>query len=179
MVEIPLTGGVQLQLLEERHVDELYALVEVERDRLARWLPWAGAATREDIGLFVERTRRQQEAHQGTQSAITVNGRVAGTVGVHGISWQDESTSIGYWLSARHEGRGIVTAAVRAYTEHAFSVWGLNRVELRAAVENARSRAIAERLGFTHEGLLRQAEKVGERRLDLVVYSMLAGEWRG
>ena len=53
------------------------------------------------------------------------------------------------------------------------------RVEIRAAQENARSRAIPERLGFTQEGTLRQVERVGDRYLDNVVYAMLAEDWKG
>jgi len=67
-----------------------------------------------------------------------------------------------------------MTEAVRVLTDHALSSWELNRVEIRAAVENTPSRAIPERLGFVEEGLLRGAERVGERQLDLVVYAMLA-----
>jgi ribosomal-protein-serine acetyltransferase len=54
----------------------------------------------------------------------------------------------------------------------------LNRVEIRAGVENARSRAVVERRGFTQEGVKRQAELVGDRWIDDAVYSMLAAEWQ-
>jgi ribosomal-protein-serine acetyltransferase len=57
------------------------------------------------------------------------------------------------------------------------SGWHLNRVELRAAEENRRSRAIPEHLGFRRDGTLREAELVGGRYLDSVVYSMLAADW--
>ena len=53
------------------------------------------------------------------------------------------------------------------------------RVEICAAPENARSRAILERLGFTQEGTLRQVERVGDRHLDNVVYAMLAEDGKG
>lgn len=149
-----------------------------ERARLARWLPWAQASTRADIRDFVQRTIQQRESEQGIQTAIVVDGRAVGVVGVHGISWPNQSTSIGYWLSELYEGRGIMTAAVGAYTDHAFRDWKLRRMELRAALENRRSRAVAERLGFVEEGILRQAERVGNRYHDLVVYSALSGDWR-
>jgi ribosomal-protein-serine acetyltransferase len=72
-----------------------------------------------------------------------------------------------------------MTAAVRALIGHAFGVWGLHRIEIAAAVENARSRAIPERLGFREEGVRRDGERHGERYLDLVVYSLLDSEWAG
>ena len=178
MAEFNLRDGVELQLLTESHADELYGVVVAERARLARWLPWAQGATRQDIREFVQRTNAQRESGQGVQTAIVVDGSAVGVIGVHGISWMNQTTSVGYWLSELYEGRGIMTRAVRAYTERAFREWKLNRMELRAAVENRRSRAVAERLGFVEEGIMRQAERVGSRYLDLVVYSALAGEWR-
>jgi ribosomal-protein-serine acetyltransferase len=71
----------------------------------------------------------------------------------------------------------MITRVVRALVEHALLGWGLNRVEIRAAPENRRSRAVPERLGFRQEGVLREAERVGDRYLDSVVYGVLASAW--
>src|SRR5207237_767367 len=79
---------------------------------------------------------------------------------------------------ARAQGRGTMTLAVARLVDYAFDVWQLHRVEIRAAVDNARSRAIPERLGFVQEGVMRDGERFGERYLDLVVYSMLDGDCR-
>jgi hypothetical protein len=95
----------------------------------------------------------------------------------HGVSWQHRSTSIGYWLAESAQGRGIMTRTVRTLVDHAFGEWRLHRVEIRAAVGNRRSRAIPERLGFTEEGVAREAELIGDRYLDQVIYSVLAGRW--
>ena len=72
-----------------------------------------------------------------------------------------------------------MTEAVRACVDHAFTTWKLNRVMIQAAVENTRSRAIPERLGFREEGILREVERIGDRMLDDVVYAMLAADWPG
>jgi ribosomal-protein-serine acetyltransferase len=71
-----------------------------------------------------------------------------------------------------------MTKSCRALVEHAFRELRLNRVEIFCAVDNRRSRAIAERLGFTLEGTHRQAEWVHDHFKDLVAYSMLAREWK-
>ncbi len=70
-----------------------------------------------------------------------------------------------------------MTKAVRALVDLAIWDWELNRIEIRAAVENRRSRAIPERLGFREEARLREAERVGDRNLDMVVYATLAPHW--
>jgi ribosomal-protein-serine acetyltransferase len=92
---------------------------------------------------------------------------------LHSVDWQHRSTSIGYWLSEREQGHGLMTQTVRALDDHALREWGLHRIEIRAAPENHRSRAIPERLGFSEEGVLEQAERVGERYLDSVVYGLV------
>lgn len=75
------------------------------------------------------------------------------------------------------QGKGLMTKACETLVRHAFEDLGLNRVEIRAAVDNRKSRAIPERLGFQQEGVLRDAEWLYDRYADLVVYAMLAKDW--
>ena len=179
MLRHELPGGCALRLLEESDADELFAVIDANREHLGAWMPWIGDKHKPEDDLpFIRATRKQLADNNGLQTAVLdPDGRIIGMVGVHGIDWANRKTSIGYWLARDHQGRGIMTAAVRAYVDHAFGTWGLNRVMIEAAVGNARSRAIPERLGFHEEGVLRETERVGERMLDHVVYGILAAEW--
>ena len=71
-----------------------------------------------------------------------------------------------------------MTEACRELVDYGFSPLGLHRVEIRCAIGNQRSRAIPERLGFVNEGIARQGEWLYDRYVDLVVYSMLAPDWK-
>lgn len=166
-----------LRLLEESDAEDLYALIERDRDHLARWLPWAGTQTLDGARSFLAQTRRQLADNDGFQAAVLDDERIVGALGYHRLDWPNRCTSVGYWLSEEAQGKGTMTLAVSALVDWAFRGWELNRVEIRAAVENRRSRAIPERLGFHQEATLRQVERVGERFLDSVVYSVLASEW--
>jgi ribosomal-protein-serine acetyltransferase len=171
-----LTDGCELRLLEEADAEELHRLVELNRDYLAEWMPWAAGQTFDGTAEFIRKTRKQLQENNGFQTVLVCEGRIAGSVGYHAINRASDSTSIGYWLDEGHQGRGLMTMAVSALTDHAFDEWGLNRVEIHAATGNLRSRAIPERLGFQQEGVLREYEQVGDRYLDIMVYSLLARE---
>lgn len=80
-----------------------------------------------------------------------------------------QTAELGYWIDEEAEGRGVVTRACARMIEHAESV-GVRRLEIRTAVGNSRSAAVAERLGFEREGVLRQALPVGADRLDVAIY---------
>jgi ribosomal-protein-serine acetyltransferase len=178
MLRFELSGGCHLRLLEESDAGELFALIDSDRAYLSRWLPWAPGQDLEGTLEFVRLTRRQLADNTGLTVAIVCDGAVAGILGLEPLDWTHRSTSVGYWLGERYQGRGIMTRAVGAAVEHAVSVWKLNRIEIRAARENVRSRAIPQRLGFREEATLREAERVGDRYLDIVVYSMLGSEWQ-
>jgi len=70
-----------------------------------------------------------------------------------------------------------MTASCRACISHAFTELKLNRVEIRCAVENRKSRAIPERLGFRFEGTLREAQWLYDHFVEHALYGMLAREW--
>lgn len=172
-----LDERTHLRLLEESDADELYVVTDANRDYLARWMPWAAKQTPEGTLEFIRSTRRQFADSKGLTSAIVEDGRIVGTLGLNDIDAANSSAEIGYWIAEEVQGRGIVTRSVAAVVEHAFGRLKLNRLEIHAGVGNERSRAVPQRLGFTQEGVLRQAERVGDRFVDHVVYGMLASEW--
>lgn len=71
-----------------------------------------------------------------------------------------------------------MTSVSKALTDYAFTELKLNKVEIRAAAENQKSRSIPERLGYKEEGTIRQAEWLYDHYVDHVVYGMLAEEWK-
>jgi ribosomal-protein-serine acetyltransferase len=173
----PAPGGPTLRLLSVDDADELHALVDANRAHLLPWMPWAGEE-RAGTVEFLDAAVVQAATGDGAQYAILDAGRIAGTVGFHRVDWRNSAGSIGYWLAADAQGRGLMTRAVAACLDHAFGAWDLHRIEIRAAPDNARSRAVPERLGFVQEGILREAERHADRFGDLVVYAMLAADWR-
>jgi ribosomal-protein-serine acetyltransferase len=175
-----LDAESELRLLEERHAAELFALTHQNREYLRRWLPWVDATSSVDVTRkFIQTALKQFAANRGFQAGIWYQGRLAGVVGYHRIDWHNRKTSIGYWLGATFQGKGLMTRACRALLNHAFHELKLHRVEIRCAVDNRRSRAIPERLGFAQEGISRQAEWLYDHYVDHVIYGMLADEWHG
>lgn len=103
---------------------------------------------------------------------------VVGRIGLHHINLLHKNASIGYWIAKDSEGKGIMLRSCTALINHGFSELNLNRMDIRAATKNVRSRAVAERLGFGKEGILREAELVNNQFQDLVLYSILRKEWQ-
>jgi ribosomal-protein-serine acetyltransferase len=176
--QLPVTDAIKLRLLEEADAEELHALIEANRAYLVPWLPWAAGQSFEDTLGFIRGARSQASDNAGFQAVIVLAGSIVGVVGCVTVDRANRSTRIGYWLDAGQQGKGTMTAAVRALVDHALTTWQLNRVEIVVATENRRSRAIPERLGFREEGTLRQHQLVGDRYLDCVSYSTLAEDDR-
>lgn len=174
-MRLEIDDNSHLRLLEEADAEELYRLVDGNRAHLAEWMPWAAGQTFEQTANFIRGSLRRHAERNGSELALMLDGRMIGAAGFAGIDWVARSTNIGYWLGEEHQGRGLMTRAVRALVDHAFGELGLHRVEIKAAEGNRRSRAIPERLGFEQEGILREAECVDDRYMDLVVYGLLAG----
>src|SRR5213079_3389094 len=95
----------------------------------------------------------------------------------HYLDCLNHRTELGYWLDGPHQGRGIATRAAARLTDYAFQEQDCHRIMLHCALGNLKSRAVAERLGFVQEGILREAEWLYDHYVDLVVYSMLKRTW--
>jgi ribosomal-protein-serine acetyltransferase len=174
---LPIAPGAVLRPFKASDAGELTEAIAANREHLDRWLPWAETHGFEDSVAYLERKRAQIEANDGFEGAIVLDGRIVGGAGFHGVDWINRSSSIGYWLAAEAVGRGLMSGAVRALLDHAFGVWELHRVIFEIVVDNSRSRAIPERLGFREEALLREAKLIRGRYEDAVLYAMLASDW--
>jgi ribosomal-protein-serine acetyltransferase len=172
-----LPGRYSLRPLSESDLQELHALMERNRDELARWLSWAQRPDPESTREHIARALARERDGSGIGCAIVIDrGAIVGDVGLH-IDRENDGGAIGYWLDAEHRGRGVMSAAVVALVNHGFTSLALRRIEIRTDVLNRPSRAIAERLGFQLDGVLRQSYRVGEQHYsDDAVYSMLASD---
>ncbi len=153
---------------------ELFALTDANRSHLRRWLPWVDVVTSEaHTREFIESTIEQRESGRGPVFAITHGAALVGTIGFRPIDRLNCIGEIGYWLAAAAQGGGIMTACCRFVVRYGFYTLDLHRIQIAAAVDNLRSRAIPERLGFTLEGILRGRENRDGVFTDHAMYALL------
>ncbi|MGA3267453.1 MAG: GNAT family N-acetyltransferase [Verrucomicrobiota bacterium] len=179
MFSLKVNERTELRLIDGRHAEELFRLVDSNRDYLRRWHPWVDKVRAADgMGRIISAWQEQHAANHGFCAGIWFDGQLRGTIAHLNVDWTNRWTALSYWLDAAHQGQGIMTAACRAMVEHAFQTWQLNRITIECAAENVRSRAIAERLGFKLEGIVRGVEWLHDHHADHAVYGLLQSEYQ-
>jgi ribosomal-protein-serine acetyltransferase len=157
----------------------MFALVDRHRDELREWLTWIDATkTLAETRRYAQFAQAQFESHVAFDFSIRREGKIVGSIGFHGLDWASRSAQMGYWLAPSARRNGTITLAARALTSHGFAKLDLHRVEIRCVVENARSRAVPERLGYAFEGVLAEAYLLHGRFRDIALYATTATTWR-
>jgi ribosomal-protein-serine acetyltransferase len=166
---------VSLKLLENHDAEEIFEVLDQNREYLREWLPWVDdMENHEDYLPVIKMWLEQFANNDGFQAGIYYQNHFVGMIGFHGVDRRNHKTTIGYWLAEGYQGKGIMTKAVEKIVGHAFQSWKLNRAEIHCGAGNVKSRAIPERLGFTNEGTIRDGECLYGKFHDLVIYGMLA-----
>lgn len=161
--------------------DDLPGLLEaVDDPEVFRWIDLIPQPyTEEDGRSWLTRSREAREAGTATNLAV-LDARGGRLLGGMGVNWSAERDvgEIGYWLRGDARGCGVTTRALVLVARWALSLDGVERLQLRADVANAPSRRVAEKAGFTFEGVLRSASwsKRQQRRFDWAMYSLLRCE---
>ncbi|MDO8039322.1 GNAT family N-acetyltransferase [Janthinobacterium sp. SUN137] len=161
------------------HAQALATLVAENREHLQAYLPAVV-----QLDSFGEAQAYLQAACARAASGEVLEWHVfsgtalCGSIRLKDIDTEDRKAKIGYYLGRQFQGRGIASAAVRAVLAHAFGALQLHRIELQCAAGNGASMALAERLGFAHEGVLRQAELLNGVFVDLHVFGLLQADCR-
>ncbi|HEY2584288.1 MAG TPA: GNAT family protein [Tepidisphaeraceae bacterium] len=175
MLSHPLSAEAELQLIGPQHAEPLFGLIDQNRAHLRQWLAWVDdIQSVDDERQFVQRSADRLASNGAFHCAIMHRGVLAGTIGLHDIDHANRKAEIGYFLAVEYQGKGLMTLACRAVTEHLFSDLKLHRAIIFCGTENRRSRAIPERLGFKLEGIHRDAEWIRDHFVDLACYAKLA-----
>lgn len=135
--------------------------------RMVRWTQVPHPYTAEHAEAFLEVPADE------LRWALVVDGRYSGNVALRLGSEQHRAAEFGYSVAQWARGRGLATRAVRLVSDHALA-HGVHRLVIRASVENAASRHVAEQCGYTFEGVLRGAELLRGEFIDHVQYARLA-----
>lgn len=162
--------GITLRML--RDSDAPTIVVAGDDEETQKWLPLPTPYTIEDARFFIEEIAVSTlSAGTGIVFAIEQNNMFVGCIDVKRAEWLNGNCEIGYWTVPQHRGRGFMSQALTMLSRWVLLEQGFVRVEVRVAVGNFASQRVAEKAGFAREGIARQAGRVHDGRVDLVIYS--------
>jgi RimJ/RimL family protein N-acetyltransferase len=146
-------------------------------ERFSDWAPNTLAGARAYLA------EHDQARQAGTQIELALvepdaHNVMLGGASLHNVDAGQGRAAIGYWLASHARGRGVATHAVRLICGWAFEELGLSRLELTCGPDNSGSQGVAERCGFTREGVMRSHIRFKGGRRDTVLFSLLPGELR-
>lgn len=177
-MNIQVDENIRLRFLEEQDAAAMLNLVNTNRAYLRQWLPWVdNMQTVDNFKTYINDSIKRATEKTDFGFAIIFKDQLAGRIGLHHINLQNKIGEIGYWLADGMQGNGIVTKCCKWIIQYGFTQMGLNRIEIKCAVGNNRSRAIAQKLNFKEEGILHQAEWLNGSYINLYLYAMLKEEW--
>jgi ribosomal-protein-serine acetyltransferase len=180
MILLSVWPDLEIRLLEERYAPEMFSVIDANRGYLRTWLPWVdGTRSIDDVVTFIRHGLEQFAHNEGFHGGIWWRNQYCGGLGLRPINWQDSKVEIGYWLVPSAQGHGVVTACCRRLARYLFCELNLHRVEMRIAVGNDRSIAVARRIGAVLEGIERESTQVQGKLVDAIRFGLLREDLLG
>lgn len=172
---IEVDTNVILRQLEFSDSIDIFKTIDINREYLSKWLPFVEFTSElKDTEAFVDSVVNAPEDRFEYIFTIRYQNKFIGLIGFKSTDKLNKKTEIGYWLAEKYQKLGIVTKSVEKLCGFAFNDLGINRVQIKCAVENMPSKRIPKRLGFSFEGIERDGELLtGNIFTDLEIYSKL------
>jgi ribosomal-protein-alanine N-acetyltransferase len=166
----------ELVLLRGWREDDVPRLVRACRDpEIARWTRVPSPYTETQAWAWVADQARRLSSGEELDLAVVdaASGALVGAVGLMRFLWEYRRAEIGYWAAKEARRRSVASRAVRLLSGWALAELGIERIELLAQPDNVASQGVAERCGFTREGLLRSYHEIKGRRVNVIMFSLL------
>lgn len=172
------SGDILLRPLHRRDSRAWYDLRRDNIDWLREWeatLPAPDPTVPATFRSMIRHQARDARAGRAVALGIEADGHLVGQITLGGIAWGSlRSAYIGYWISGRWAGRGIMPTAVALLTDYSFDRLRLHRLEINIRPENHSSRRVVAKLGFTYEGMRRNYLHINGQWRDHYSYVMFA-----
>lgn len=151
--------GLQESDSSPESIKTLLASIEGYKDFLAEHLPWVDGTDAADLKKRIRSWVLAEQLNQGGCWKILEKGSnsLTGFIMLD-VNLKNRSATVSYWLLKKYSGKGYMTESLKLLSLYTFSTLKLNRLELFASVENAKSAAVASRCGFLEEGVCRDFE---------------------
>ena len=165
LIDVPMPIRTPRLLIRPKQVGDgaiTSAAVAETWDELHKWMRWAEnreAFTAESMEIRNRHVMASFFLREGMEliGVEAATGTAVIWCGLHDIDWQGRQCDTGWWVRKRSQGYGFATEAANALVRYAFAALGMRRIGLTHARGNEASRRIAEKLGFSFEGIQRSA----------------------
>lgn len=172
-LERPLSDGtVTVRRWAQTDVD---ALVSALQDpEVSRWTTIPRPYTKKEARAFLRANTRQESLGMGTDLPITdsTSDELIGGVGLRFRATAGVG-EIGYWVIGHRRRQGVASRAVTLVAAWTFENHAVGRLELLTRIDNVASERVAQRCGFTREGVLRSYRVLHGERMDMTMFSLL------
>lgn len=174
---LAVSPSIELRPLTLDDAPVLFQTLEANRHHLDQWLRWSGRLkTLADVQSYITRFALKLEQDDGFHAGMWQGEMLIGGIVCHFINHESKKTEIGYWLTSAAVGRGLVNTACKSVITELFQEHQMHRIEIQCATDNLKSKAVAERLGFTLEGIKRESEWLTSRFADHAMYALIEGD---
>lgn len=173
MFTLTVNNNLKLALVQPSFAECYYQIVSEQRDYLKQWLAWPEHADNvEFFQAFIKKSLHDYADGKSLTCAMIYHDEIVGNISFNSISTALKKVEIGYWLRQDYQGKGIVSQSVTTLINYAFEQLKMDVVEISVAVDNQPSRKVCERLGFTLNGVITNAENLNGRIVNHAVYSL-------
>ncbi len=175
MPSITVNEKITLKLATLSDAPQFFNTIQENQVYLRKYIPWVDQIQKEkDAEKFILKWRENYQYGKGFNFLIFYENQLVGTIGFNYFDHLNKKTDIGYWLTKKSQGRGIIQDCCIAIMRYVFLNLRFHRIEVRCAVDNFPSQRIPERLGFTREGILRDSMLIEDEFVDSILYSILS-----
>lgn len=175
---IIVNDDIRLELPKDKWAKKIYNIVDEQRAYLREWLPWVDKTTSISyIRTFLRESILFNRGGQRFTTFIFYKEELVGSISYVRINKEHQRGEIGYWLRKDFQGKGIITQSCAVLVKYGFTKLNLRRIEIRILDGNTRSMQIPIRLGFQHEGTMRDNAKLYKKFYNMELFSIIRSEW--